>query len=84
MKDCLDSHGCVRHSRGIKGSTILSKLKYFKNPAASTNIDYMHSVVEGVVKRFFKLWFEEKEDKSLHEKNFSLKDFIEVNSAFQK
>ena len=72
FKDCLDSHECVWDSRGIKGSTILSKLKYYKNPAASTKKDYMHSVLEGVVKRFFKL-FEEKVDKSLHiEKNFSL------------
>ena len=38
----------------------------------------MHSVLEGVVKRFFKLWFEEKVDKSLNiENNYSLKHFVE-------
>jgi hypothetical protein len=78
LNDCLRSHECIRDSRGVKGSTILSKLKYFRNPAASTNIDYMHSVLEGVVKRFFKLWFEEKVDKSLNiENNYSLKHFVE-------
>jgi hypothetical protein len=64
LNDCLRSHECIRDSRGVKGSTILSKLKYFRNPAASTNIDYMHSVLKGVVKRLFKLWFEQKVDKS--------------------
>jgi hypothetical protein len=42
---------------GVKGSCILSALKYFK-PISSTCIDYMHSLLEGVVKNFFRYWFE--------------------------
>jgi hypothetical protein len=37
----------------------------------------MHSVLEGVIKRFFKLWFEEKVDKSVDDNsNYSLKPYI--------
>lgn len=41
---------------GIKGRSLLSNLKYF-NPVTSTCIDYMHSLLEGVIKNFFKYWF---------------------------
>jgi hypothetical protein len=41
---------------GIKGKSLLSSLKYFY-PVKSTCIDYIHSVLEGVVKHFFKFWF---------------------------
>jgi len=69
-KDCsnalegLDSHG-------VNGYTLLSKLKYYK-PTECTNIDYMHSILEGVIKRFFKFWFEDTVPKG-HKYNFSLK-----------
>ena len=73
----MESEHCIRDSRGIKGKTLLGELKYFTNPASSTNIDYMHSVLEGVIKRFFKLWFEDKVDKSVDDNsNYSLKPFI--------
>lgn len=42
---------------GVKGRTCLNWLKYFK-PTCNTCIDYMHSVLEGVTKLFFKYWFE--------------------------
>jgi hypothetical protein len=41
---------------GVKGSCCLSYLKYFR-PVQSTCIDYMHSLLEGVIKTFFKYWF---------------------------
>lgn len=41
---------------GIKGKSVLSSPKYFHS-VKSTCIDYMHSVLEGVVKNFFKFWF---------------------------
>jgi len=42
--------------KGIKGPCILNSLKHFK-AISSTCIDYMHSILEGVVKNFFKYWF---------------------------
>jgi hypothetical protein len=42
---------------GVLGITMLSFLKYYK-PTTSTCIDYMHSLVEGVVANFFNYWFE--------------------------
>ena len=43
-------------SRGIKGSTILSSLSEF-HPINNTCIDYMHTVLLGVIKSFFRCWF---------------------------
>jgi len=43
--------------RGVKGPCILSTLKYF-HPIRSHCIDYMHTVLEGVMKNFFKYWFD--------------------------
>jgi hypothetical protein len=74
LEDCCESDNCVRDSRGIKGKTSLSQLKYFNNPVWSTNIDYMHSVLEGAMKRFFKVWFEEKVDKTTDDD--SLRSYI--------
>ena len=45
--------------KGIKGQCCLSSLKYFK-PISSTCIDYMHSLLEGVIKKFFEFWFDSK------------------------
>jgi hypothetical protein len=42
---------------GVKGACILSYLKHYK-PLSSTCIDYMHSVLEGVIKRLFHHWFD--------------------------
>ena len=44
---------------GVKGDCLLNRLKYF-NAVESTCIDYMHSVLEGVVKNFFNYWFNSK------------------------
>jgi hypothetical protein len=43
-------------SRGVLGSTIMNELNHF-NPVENTCIDYMHSLLEGVVKGMFRLWF---------------------------
>jgi hypothetical protein len=56
VQDCFNFSN-KNDSHGVRGETLLSKLKYFK-PTECTNIDYMHSILEGVVKRFFKFWFE--------------------------
>lgn len=53
LKECIIKNKPVC---GIKGRSILSNLKYF-NPVTSTCIDYMHSLLEGVIKNFFKYWF---------------------------
>ena len=41
---------------GVKGICVLSRLKYY-HPTESTCIDYMHSILEGVIKSLFKYWF---------------------------
>jgi len=46
-------------SRGVKGACALSRLKFFE-PIVNANIDYMHSVLEGVVCRLLSAWFEQK------------------------
>ena len=43
----------------MKGNCLLNSLKYF-NCVDSTCIDYMHSVLEGVVKNLFNYWFNSK------------------------
>ena len=43
--------------RGVKGPCCLSSLKYF-NPVSSFCIDFMHSLLEGVVKKLFSFWFD--------------------------
>jgi len=53
LKDAIKSKSIVN---GIKGRCCLSVLKFFK-PVSSTCIDYMHSLLEGVIKNFFKYWF---------------------------
>ena len=56
---------------GIKGPCILKSLKYF-HPIRSTCIDYMHSVLEGVIKNFFKYWFASEFSK----RSFSLRKYM--------
>ena len=56
--------------RGIKGWSILCHLKYF-NPTRNTCIDYMHSILLGVMKTFFKYWWETDSSKP-----YSLKKFM--------
>ena len=60
IEDCQKANQ-ANDSHGVFGKSILSKLEFY-NPIESTNIDYMHSIVEGVVKKFFKIWFEDKKD----------------------
>ena len=43
-------------SNGVLGSCCLSLLEYF-HPISGTCIDYMHSILEGVVKSLFYRWF---------------------------
>ena len=49
----------ITNYRGIKGPCELAKLKYFK-PVESTAIDYMHSVLYGVVQKLMEVWFSNK------------------------
>jgi hypothetical protein len=43
--------------QGIKGPCLLNSCKHY-HTTHSTNIDYMHSVLEGVAKSLFDFWFE--------------------------
>jgi len=45
------------HSKGIKGISLLSCLKYYK-PISSTCIDFMHSLLEGAIKNLLCYWFD--------------------------
>ena len=53
LNDCINTGTTVN---GIKGKCCLSHLSFY-NPVSSTCIDYMHSLLEGVAKNFFRLWF---------------------------
>jgi hypothetical protein len=44
-------------SRGVKGASVLHSCTHF-HTTYNTNIDYMHSVLEGVAKTLFSFWFE--------------------------
>ncbi len=70
LSDCVNLQN-GEESHGIRGETLLNKLKYF-NVTENTNIDYMHSVLEGVMKRFFKIWFDDVV-RAEHKYDFSLK-----------
>jgi len=61
-----------RSVHGIKGRCILRHLKYY-HPLENTCIDYMHSILLGVVKTFFKYWF----DGDIR-KPYSLKKYMQV------
>ncbi len=56
LKEALQNSTMVN---GVKGRCILNRLKHFC-PVTSTCIDYMYSVLEGVVKNFFNYWFSSK------------------------
>jgi hypothetical protein len=71
LKNAEQKNG-EEHTKGVKGSCILSSLKYFK-PVESTCIDYMHSILEGVVKSLFEFWFE-----STNDQEFCLKKYMQV------
>ena len=60
---------CENQLHGIKGKIGLSELRFF-SPLYNTNMDYMHSILEGVAKRFFRYWFDETCDQSI--KSFSI------------
>ena len=49
---------CQNQSYGLRGKIGLSELRFF-SPLYNTNIDYMHSILEGVIKRFFRYWFDQ-------------------------
>ena len=53
VKKAIETNEVVN---GVKGYCSLNHLKYF-NAVSSTCIDYMHSVLEGIVKTFFNYWF---------------------------
>jgi hypothetical protein len=58
---------------GVKGTCALFNLQHYK-PVSGTCIDYMHSVLEGVVKNFFKYWF----DAQYAGENFTLRKHVAV------
>ena len=49
----------LHSNNGIKGKCILSMLKYYC-PVKNTCIDYMHSILHGVIKTLFHFWFDQK------------------------
>ncbi len=55
---------CKNQLLGMKGKIGLSELRFF-SPLYNTNIDYMHSLLEGVIKRFFKYWFDQNCEQSI-------------------
>ncbi|RMZ97945.1 hypothetical protein BpHYR1_014813, partial [Brachionus plicatilis] len=57
--------------RGIKGPSQLNRLKYYF-PIESTVIDFMHSILEGVVKNLIMYWFDYK----FREEKFSLRFYL--------
>ncbi len=63
---------CEAKCHGVKGSSVLSKLRHYC-PLKNTIIDFMHSVLEGVLKKFFKIWFSD----TLSTEEGSLKGYIE-------
>ena len=73
-KDVIDATERGVTINGVKGKCNLSHLKHY-NPVSSTCIDYMHSILEGVVKNFFKFWFSSEYRIS---ENFSLRKFIHI------
>jgi hypothetical protein len=54
-------------SNGVKGACLLNSCRYY-HTTHSTNIDYMHSVLEGVAYSLFEFWFEKASP------DYSLKD----------
>jgi len=58
---------------GIKGPCILNRLKHF-NPVTNTCIDFMHSLLEGVCKKFFEYWF----DSEHHEHPSNMRKYMQV------
>jgi hypothetical protein len=69
-----------KECKGIKGKCILNNLRFF-SPCESTNIDYMHSLLYGVVKRLMDRWFCSEYKKEL----YSLNDRIdEIDSRLNQ
>jgi hypothetical protein len=58
---------------GVKGPCILSNCKYYKL-ILSTCIDYVHSVLEGVIKKLFTYWFDSK----YSSRCFSIRKFMQT------
>ena len=58
---------------GVKGVCCLSYLQLF-HPISGTCIDYMHSVLEGVVKSLFTSWFSQES----HDNKYSLRCFMQT------
>ena len=72
LRDVKLQSGPDRAVHGVKGPCVLSHLASF-HPVTSTGIDYMHSVLEGVVKALFISWFEPEFAKS----NYSLRKYMQ-------
>jgi len=66
-------------SRGVISESKFSYLTHY-HPTVNTNIDYMHSILYGVVKKLFFFWFEKIEKKEIGKKklDFSLKNKMGV------
>ncbi|CAF1090034.1 unnamed protein product [Brachionus calyciflorus] len=69
-KDLLGSIDSKKVIRGVKGACVLDSLKYYF-PVESTMIDYMHSVLEGVMKKLLEYWY----DSEFSDKDFSLRKY---------
>ncbi|CAF0902103.1 unnamed protein product [Brachionus calyciflorus] len=65
---CLESGNVFR---GVMGPCILNELKYYY-PIEGTMIDYMHTILEGVVRKLTEYWFDEK----FSRENFSLRPYL--------
>ncbi len=65
LRDLMTSNQINGESNGVLSPCCLSYLKYF-NPVESTCIDYMHSVLEGVVKSLFEYWFSPEYSRGEH------------------
>ncbi|CAF0902681.1 unnamed protein product [Brachionus calyciflorus] len=66
FKKCLKKKTMIA---GIKDDCILNDLKYY-NAIKNTNIDIMHSLFLGVMKKFFEYWFEHPSSNTYSLKNF--------------
>ena len=77
VKDAITKSTVVN---GVKGFCCLSYLEHFK-PISGTCIDYMHSVLEGVVKSLMRLWFSSE----YKQENFSLfREIDEIESRLKQ
>ncbi|CAF0831338.1 unnamed protein product [Brachionus calyciflorus] len=78
LEDLANSKVTKSNVNGIKGETILMKLKFYKT-IESTVIDSMHTIFLGVIKKLFRYWFEfsSKEPYSLKNKKKEINERLQ-------